>query len=133
MSLKHSIPVFFVLILLIVSCGQQKNKVVGVWKVKEVEVDADTITAKSEALKTSKQRQQSLRLELFEDKTMNIISMDNTFPGTWSFDEASGNIYVRLEGAAVDDSLQIGQYEDEMIIKREKKPFGWMVTYFEKE
>ncbi|MCF8236087.1 MAG: hypothetical protein K9G67_14045 [Bacteroidales bacterium] len=105
----------------------------GVWKVQKVEVDTDTITAKSEALKTSKQRQQSLRLELFEDKTINIISMDNTFPGTWSFNESSGNIYVRLEGAAVDDSLQIGQYEDGMILKREKKPFGWMVTYFEKE
>jgi len=121
------------LIMLIAACGQPKNKLVGVWKVQKVEVDADTITAKSEALKTSRQRQQSLRLELFEDKTMNIISMDNTFPGTWSFDESGGNIYVRLEGASLEDNIQIGRYDDGMIIKREKKPFGWMVTYFEKE
>lgn len=114
-------------------CTSDVDKLTGIWEVTDVTIDADTSRISQETIDKAKEMQRSVSLELFADQTMNIISTTNTLPGKWSYRPGSGEIFVRLDGASLKDSIRLGKYQNGRITNREKQSYGWMITTYEKD
>ncbi|MDZ7743114.1 MAG: hypothetical protein U5Q03_15600 [Bacteroidota bacterium] len=119
--------------LLIIACSDTKEKIIGVWVVEDVKFDTDTSRISPEQIQNAIQMQKSYHYEIFEDKTMNIVSGSGTFPGKWSLDVEKNEIFVRLDGSELNDSIRIGKFEDGRIINRDKTEAGWVEVIYEKE
>ncbi len=129
-----SLAVFAVfLIAMLAACSDAGNKIVGVWVVENVALNADTTGLDSKAIKKSIDEQKKLSLEFFADTTMNIISEDGTFPGKWSLNKTTEIINVKLDDYTTKDSVKIGKFANGKIVNREKTAFGWIVITYEKE
>ena len=135
--MKSRINILFsaaiMMILLISSCTETKEKLVGTWVVEDVKFDTDTSKISAEQIKNAIQMQKSYHYEIFEDKTMNIVSGSGTFPGKWSLDPEKDEIFVRLDGSELNDSIKIGKFENGKIINRDKTEAGWVEVTYEKE
>ncbi len=114
--------------ILIAACSTSEKEIFGLWKVKDVEVDADTTKVSNEVINQSVEMERSLSFEFFQDKTMNIITDGATFSGKWFL--YSDDIFIKLDGVNPNDSTKVGEYEEGKIIKREKRPFGWIKTTY---
>ncbi len=115
------------------ACSDTREKLVGVWVVEDVKFDTDTSKISAEQIKSAIQMQKSYHYEIFEDKTMNIVSGSGTFPGKWSLDPEKDEIFVRLDGGELNDSIKIGKFENGKIINRDKTEAGWVQVTYEKE
>jgi len=135
--MKQRISILFsmaiMMILFISACSETSEKLIGVWVVEDVKFDTDTSKISAEQIKSAIQMQKSYHYEIFEDKTMNIVSGSGTYPGKWSLDPEKNEIFVRLDGSELNDSIKIGKFEDGRIINRDKTEAGWVEVIYEKE
>lgn len=134
--MKKNIPAlaFMLFIAMVIfSCSSPETKLVGVWIVSDVEIDADTAKFGKEKIEQAVKMQKSVNFEIFEDKSMNIISGDGTYPGKWSFNKESDEIFVRLDGTPLSDSIKIGKLSKGKIINKEKADAGWVTVTYVKE
>ncbi len=130
---KYKSLIAILTITLLAACSSTEDKIVGIWVPMEVNLDTDINTTPAETIQGIVDMQKSVSFEFFADKTMNIVSSDATFPGKWSYQKQSKEIFIKLDGSPAGDSLRMGRYEDGEIIGREKNMYGWMTTVYKKE
>ena len=131
--MKRSQVIFFILFIMFLSgCSSERDQLVGVWKVSNVSITADSGVVSGEEILAVENSQKSVSFELFKDSTINLIAGGSAVPGIWYYDENKAEVYVTLDGSFPSDSIILGKYDHGVIIKNEKHAFGELTSVFEK-
>lgn len=133
MNAQIKLLIILSFIVFIAACSSREEQLAGVWVVEEVAIDADTAKLSAEQINRTKDMQKAVHFEIGKDRSIEIISAGESFPGTWFIEDESDDIYVKLEGAALGDSIKIGRFENGKIISRDKAPAGWVTVTYIKE
>lgn len=133
MNTRIKLLIIFSVIVVMTACSSREEKLAGVWVVKDVAIDADTTKLSKQQIERTEEMQKAVHFEIGKDKSIEIISAGESFPGTWHIEDENDDIYVKLEGAAMGDSIKIGKFENGKIISRDKAPAGWVTVTYIKE
>lgn len=114
------------------SCTSERDKLVGVWKVSNVTISADSGSAPGSEISKAEKMQKSISFELFKDSTMSLMAGSSGMSGKWYFDNKTGEVRINLDGSDPADYILLGKYDHGVIIKKEKHSFGDMTSVFEK-
>jgi len=116
----------------IVSCSSPENKLIGTWKVKNVETNFDEQSVSPEMLSQIIEIQKQTYFRIVNDSIMVIISVDNTHEAKWILDPEDNTITFFFEGMETMPN-KLGVYNKPTIIAESNTPLGKMITYYEKE
>ena len=116
----------------IVSCSSPENKLIGTWKVKNVETNFDEQSVSPEMLSQIIELQKQTYFRIVNDSIMAIISVDNTHEAKWILDPEDNTITFFFEGMETMPN-KLGVYNKPTIIAESNTPLGKMITYYEKE
>jgi len=116
----------------IVSCSSPENKLIGTWKVKNVETNFDEQSVSPEMLSQIIEIQKQTYFRIVNDSIMAIISVDNTHEAKWILDPEDNTITFFFEGMETMPN-KLGVYNKPTIIAESNTPLGKMITYYEKE
>ena len=116
----------------IVSCSSPENKLIGTWKVKNVETNFDEQSVSPEMLSQIIEIQKQTYFRIVNDSIMAIISIDNTHEAKWILDPEDNTITFFFEGMETMPN-KLGVYNKPTIIAESNTPLGKMITYYEKE
>lgn len=123
----------FFLIMIIISCGRSpEKKLIGTWKVKNVETNFDEQSVSPEMLSQIIEIQKQTYFRIVNDSIMAIISVDNTHEAKWILDPEDNTITFFFEGMETMPN-KLGVYNKPTIIAESNTPLGKMITYYEKE
>lgn len=129
---KITIVIFLVVTSMLFSCTSERDKLVGVWKVTNVSISADSGSAPGSEISKAEKMQKSISFELFKDSTMSLMAGSSGMSGRWYFDKETGEVRINLDGSGPGDYIVMGKYDHGVIIKKEKHSFGDMTSVFEK-
>jgi len=128
-----SLSVVLLVILFLFACSSKRDKLVGVWKVSIVTVNADSNMASNETILKIEQAQKSVSFELFKDSTVNLLAGATGMPGRWTYNEATGEVFIVFSGSSPTDMILLGKYDHGVIIKTENTPYGMLTSVYEKK
>lgn len=121
------------MVILAVSCGGSTNsKLVGTWKVKNVETDFDETKVTPEMLSQVVDMQKQTYFRILNDTAMVIISNRNTHEAKWSFDANDQSLTYFFKGNG-SKANPLGKLVGESIVSETKTAMGVMTIYYEKE
>ncbi|MCD4772386.1 MAG: hypothetical protein K8R41_03265, partial [Bacteroidales bacterium] len=119
------ITALFTISVLIISCsGSPEKSIPGLWKAETVEANVDSTKISNEQISKGVEIQKSISFEYFKDHTMDVITPDGSFSGTWSFSAETNEIFIRIDGSSPKDSTIMGKFEDGKIISNNVTPVG---------
>lgn len=128
-----SIPVLAMVIFLASSCGQSiEKKLVGTWKVADVETEFNENEVTPEMLRQVVEMQKQTYFRIINDSTMVIISSNNTYEANWVLHEENNEITYFFEGMQA-QANKLGEYIDGQIINQSNTALGSMTITYEKE
>ncbi len=123
----------FILMMIAISCGSSpEKKLIGTWKVTDVNIDFDESKVSPEMLSQIIEMQKQTYFRIINDSVMVIISNDNTHETKWALNTEDNVITFFFEGMET-KSNKLGVYTDNNIISETNTPLGKMTTYYEKE
>jgi len=113
-----------------VSCGSgPEKKLVGTWKVTDVQTDFDETKVTPEMLKQVVEMQKQTYFRILNDTTLVIISNNNTHEAKWAFDDKTQTITYFFKGMGTKANT-LGTFSDGNIINETKTALGKMtITY----
>ncbi len=114
------------------SCSSPESKLIGTWKVNDVETNFDEQSVSPEMLKQVIDMQKQTYFRILNDSTMAIISNDNTHEATWILNTDDNTITFFFEGMETTPN-KLGKYTDSKIISETNTPLGKMIIYYGKE
>ncbi|MDY0084958.1 MAG: DUF5004 domain-containing protein [Bacteroidales bacterium] len=117
-------------LLVLWSCSSTpESKLVGTWKVTDVQIDFDEQKTDPATVNQVAEREKKTILKFTSDSTLSIIDNHNTHRAKWLLDE-NGVISYNFEN----DPLlhELGTYLDGAITITSDTPLGEIVTVFEK-
>jgi len=117
-------------LLVLWSCSSTpESKLVGTWKVTDVQIDFDEQKTDPTTVNQVAEREKKTILKFTSDSTLSIIDNHNTHRAKWLLDE-KGVISYNFEN----DPLlhELGTYLDGAITITSDTPLGEIVTVFEK-
>jgi hypothetical protein len=125
------LSVFSVLIL--GSCGgSPEAKLIGTWKVVDVQTDFNEMEVTPEMLSQVVEMQKQTFFRIVDDSTMVIISNSNTHEAKWTFDTESNEISYFFEGT--DTSLNVlGKLIEGKVVNETETPLSSMTIVYAKE
>lgn len=117
------------------SCqSSPESKLIGTWKVVEVETDFDEDFARPQMLKQMVETQKNTFFKILNDSAMVIISSGNTFEANWKLNLENQMItYTFSDSDDFSVPFDLGVYTEKQIVAESKMSMGKMVIYFEKE
>jgi len=118
------------ILLFAVSCSSTpESKLIGTWKVTDVQVDFDEQKTDPGTVNQVAEREKKTILKFTSDSTLTIIDNNNTHKALWKLAE-DGKVTFSFEGdQAIND---LGIYEEGKITITSDTPLGEIVTVFEK-
>lgn len=120
-------------VITLASCGASpESKLVGTWKVVDVQTDFDESAANPELLRQMVQVSKSTYFRILNDSVLIIISDDDTHETKWSFDENDNTLSYFFDGSQA-RANKLGRLVDNQIISESSRTFGKMTVYYEKE
>lgn len=117
------------------SCqSSPESKLIGTWKVVEVETDFDEDFARPQMLKQMVETQKNTFFKILNDTVMVIISSSNTYEANWKLNPENQMItYIFDNSDDLSVPFDLGVYTEEQIIAESNMSMGKMLIYFEKE
>lgn len=134
--MKKAIVAFGVLITgILFSCqNSPESKLIGTWKVVEVETDFDENRTNPQMIKQVVETQKQTFFKIINDTVMVIISTGNTYESKWKLNPDDQSItYTFDEWDENSAPFKLGVYVNDQIIAESDMAMGKMVVYFEKE
>ena len=134
--MKKVIFVIGVLVMMgLISCqNSPESKLIGTWKVVEVETDFDETRSNPQMIKQVVETQKQTYFRILSDTMMVIISTGNTYEAKWKLNPDDQSItYTFNEWDDNSIPFELGVYVDKQIISESNMAMGKMVVYFEKE
>jgi len=121
--------------MVLFSCqNSPESKLIGTWKVIEVETDFDETRSNPRMINQVVETQKQTFFKILNDTTMVIISSGNTYEAKWRLNPDDQNItYTFDEWDENSVPFELGVYVDNQIIAESNMAMGKMVVYFEKE
>ena len=114
------------------SCSSPESKLIGTWKVNDVETNFDEQSVSPEMLKQVIEMQKQTYFRIMDDSTMIIISNDNTHEARWILDSDDNTVTFFFEG--METTLNtLGKYSDDQIVSETCTPLGKMIIFYGKE
>jgi len=111
-----------------------ESKLIGTWKVVEVETDFDETRVTPQTIKQVVETQKQTFFRILNDSVMVIISLGNTYEAKWKLNPEDQNItYIFDDTDKMDMPNNLGVYKDNQIVAESKMSMGKMVVHFEKE
>ncbi len=134
--MKKVVFVIGVLVMMgLVACqNSPESKLIGTWKVVEVETDFDESRTNSQMIKQVVETQKQTFFKIMNDTLMVIISTGNTYEAKWKLNPDDQSITYTFD--EWDDNsvpFELGVYVDNQIIAESNMAMGKIVVYFEKE
>lgn len=119
-------------LLWLASCSSPETKLIGTWKVQDVETNFDEQSVSPEMLRQVIDMQKQTYFRILNDSTMIIISNDNTHEAKWVLNSDDNMITFFFEGMETVPNT-LGKYTDTRIISETSTPLGKMIIFYEKE
>jgi hypothetical protein len=121
------------IVLILVSCGTGKQqKLLGTWKVTDVQTDFDETKVTPEMLKQVAEMQKQTYFRILNDTTLVIISNNNTHEAKWAFDDKTQTITYLFKGTGSKANV-LGTFTDGNIVNQTKTALGKMTITYGKE
>ena len=114
------------------SCSSPESKLIGTWKVSDVETNFDEQSVSPEMLKQVIDMQKQTYFRIINDSTMAIITNDNTHEATWILNPDDSEITFFFEGMETTPNT-LGKYSDGQIVSETSTPLGKMIIFYGKE
>lgn len=122
-----------IMIVLLGACGGSiENKLIGTWKVTDVQTDFKETEVTPEMLSQVVELQKQTHFRILKDSIMVIISNNNTHEATWGFNDEDQTIIFFFKGKQ-DRPNVLGKLEERRIVQESETPLGTITTYYEKE
>lgn len=117
------------------SCqSSPESKLIGTWKVVEVETDFDEDFARPQMLKQMVETQKDTFFKILNDSIMVIISSGNTYEANWKLNPENQMItYIFSDSPDLSVPFDLGVYTEQQIVAESNMSMGKMVVHFEKE
>ncbi len=111
-------------------CGSgNKNKVIGLWKVTDVQTQFDESKVNPATLQQVAELEKQTMLNFSTDSTLTIMMGEKNFEAFYVFDKTTGKIEYSFDGVGINMN-ELGVYADEAIISASETPVGTIkVTY----
>ena len=118
------------LVLFLVSCSSTpESKLLGTWKVADVQIDFDEQKTDPGTVKQVAEREKKTILKFTSDSTLTIVDNNNTHKALWKLAE-DGTVSYNFEGDQLMNDL--GIYNEGKITITSDTPLGKIITVFEK-
>lgn len=134
-KMKRSLLVIaaFTLLMLVVSCGKSpEKKLIGTWKVGDVQTEFNETEVTPEMLRQVVEMQKQTHFRIINDSTMVIISNNNTHEAYWELNSDDNAITYYFRGMET-TSNKLGVVEGNQIVNTSNTPLGVITIYYEKE
>ena len=133
--MKKSLLFFFTAatILLLSSCGGSlESKLIGTWKVSDVQTDFKEAEVTPETYAQVVEIQKQTHFRILNDSTMVIISNNNTHEAKWFLNTDENEITYFFSGMESTQN-KLGNYKDSQIVSESETPLGTIMIYYDKE
>ena len=122
-------------LMVLVSCqSSPESKLIGTWKVVEVETDFDETRSNPKMINQVVETQKQTFFKIINDTLMVILSTGNTYEAKWKLNPDDQSItYTFDEWDDNSSPFTLGVFVDNQIIAESNMAMGKMVVYFEKE
>jgi hypothetical protein len=128
-----SLITFITLAFLIVSCGSTtEKKLIGTWKVEDVQTDFNEKEVTPEMLAQVVDMQKQTYFRFMSDSVMVIISKENTHEANWTFDEEESMIMYFFEGMET-QPFKLGTFSGSEIVQESNTALGKITTIYRKQ
>lgn len=121
--------------MVLYSCqSSPESKLIGTWKVVEVETDFDETRSNPRMINQVVETQKQTFFKILNDTTLVIISTGNTYEAKWKLNPDNQNItytFDEWDGNSV--PFILGVVTENQIIAESDMAMGKMLVYFEKE
>lgn len=125
--------VVFAMAMGIISCGNGTGKkLIGTWKVSDVQTDFDETKVTPEMLRQVVDMQKQTYFRILNDTTLVIISNQNTHEAKWTFDDETQTITYFFKGMESRANV-LGTFEEGNIVNETKTALGKMTITYSKE
>jgi hypothetical protein len=134
--MKKAIFAFGILVAMVmVSCqSSPESKLIGTWKVVDVETDFDADRSTPQMIKQVVDMQKQTFFKIINDSLMVIISTGNTYESKWRFNPEDQSISYTFDDWDENSvPFELGVFDGSQIISKSDMPMGKMVVHFEKE
>ncbi|MEJ2593888.1 MAG: hypothetical protein P8100_01870 [bacterium] len=132
--MKRSI--FYIIALagiILTACGGNlASKMIGTWKVVDVQTEFNEAEVTPEMLSQVVERERKTYFRIVDDSTLVIISNNNTHEARWIIDEDSGEITYFFEGMEANPNV-LGTYEEGRVVHESNTQLGRITTVYERE
>lgn len=127
------LPVLILALIIVSSCGSNpKAKLIGSWKVSDVQTDFKEGSVTPEMIAQVVEMQKQTYFRFVNDSTMVIISNNNTHEAKWVYNEEEKTIAYFFTGMETSPNI-LGTFEDNLITSESETPLGVITTYYAKE
>ena len=121
------------MIALLSACdGSVESKLIGTWKVTNVQTDFNETEVSPEMLRQVVELQKQTHFRLLGDSIMVIISNNDTHEATWRYEDEDQTIVFFFDGNQTHPNV-LGKLEENKIVQESVTPLGSITIYFEKE
>ena len=119
-------------VLILISCGKSVEKrLIGTWKVADVQTQFNEDEVTPEMLRQVVEMQKQTYFRFLNDSTMVIISSNNTYEANWIIDSETNEITYFFKGMET-QSNKLGRFDAGLITNETKTALGSMVITYEK-
>ena len=119
--------------IILVSCGGNRaSKLIGTWKVIDVQTEFQETEVTSEMLRQVVEQEKQTYFRIVNDSIMVIISSNNIYEARWIFDDESGEITYFFEGRVASGN-SLGRLEDNRVVHESQTPLGKITTIYSKK
>jgi len=119
-------------LFLFVSCSSPESKLIGTWKVKNVETNFDEQKVSPETLSQVIEMQKHPYFRIMNDSVMIIISNDNSHEAIWVFNDENSTLTFFFEGMETSPT-KLGVFIDPEIVSETNTPLGKITIFYGKE
>jgi hypothetical protein len=121
-----------IVVLFLASCSNPKSKLIGTWKVDNVETDFGKTKLPVELVKHIEDAQKKLSFRIVSDSIMVLLLDNNPHEARWDLDSKTGTItYYFSKQKGIVNTL--GKVVDNEIINETKMPLGKLKVHYQKQ
>lgn len=130
--MKINFILFAAVILSIVSCSSPESKLIGTWKVSDVETHFDENRLTPEMVLQVVEMQKETYFRILNDSVIIIVSSDNTHEAKWSYNSEDSTINYYFDTTpAIKNKL--GKFKNGNIVSESNAAIGKMLVTYGKE
>jgi len=132
MKMKKFLILSAISMLFIVACAGPKSKLIGTWKVTDVQTQFDAKNLPPNIIQHVKDEQKKISFKIVSDSVMVLMLDKNTHETIWKMDPKT-NVIKYYFSDQRDLVNTLGTVKGNQIISESKTPLGKITVIFEKQ